>query len=394
MIGPILGELTPLLNMLPGNHHQVEKKEQLLVKVLNYKLIVNLAISALEEGLNFKDGLVGENACQTRSVMFAEWANESNFVPTVTKYITELKDIDQRLQGLNQKHLTKASLSAFLEKHQLQITLPKIFIAAAMAYQLFITKEWEIKFAFNSVENRIDLIANEKTVPTKLLSFKGSQVTKSFVENIDKHSRKLLSLYSIEYVQGIVNQLPLDNEVEELKVLAHAVRDDGNGRSAIPCFAYMDILYRHCINKNIPILLKVSSVDPNTLLPGEFIYLYYEVDGGEFKHREDYQNAPQNLGVVVMESYAMGLVHLDNATLKRELLSHPLKENVLGNDAAHHQYAGDKQDKFRPKNVRCEDYRSIALAKGFCKENPRLCYIDHVYADTLFHQLQLSVKKP
>jgi hypothetical protein len=388
----ILNGEVPLLNILEGNHQLAKQPSELKKNCEQYKCLVKLVMAALEklktQELQYFDPLVGENACEIRAVMFADLAQNASIAQNITTHLLELKNKIEKLEAFTKViPLQKMSFAKMLENQGCEVTLPKIFVAATLAHVLTVTKVSRIEFVLNKSESCLEMRVREKTKFN--LTIPGENVEEAFAKKIDKTARKILSQYSVEYVQAVAKELPLNEKIEDQRKCIATAHQDGNGRLTIPCFAYMDLLLRHSLLRRIPILLKVSSVDPQSLKPGKAISFFYEVKNAayELSNEATLINFPQQ-AIIVIEGFSMGAEYLDNQTLKQKLQAIPLKEIVLCNEAAHPQYAGDKHDTERPSNKRCEKYKEIAQKKGLCKKNALLCYMDHVHVDTLARQLK------
>lgn len=386
-----LGEAIPLLTLLPGNHTQKQKSRDLQNTLGQYFIILNLAmkaLKALKKGrLQKFDGLVGENSCQIRAVMVADIFQQLKGSSTLDGYVQQVNGFLASVSKILKNNFERQSFQELLKKEKLELELPQWLFAATLAYQLCITKTSDLGFI---KENGVIIRSSNEKTDFSLFTQKLENcpaLSKKFLKSIDQLARTTLSRLSVQYVQyaftSIVNINSLNEEEICLNQLIHAVKDDGNGRSTIPCFAFMDVLLRYARVKKVPIFLSIKIVDPETLELGKNLPFYYQSNGNGYSYLEDFSREPGEQELILMEGYSMGSNKLGEETLTQKLLSLPLEYNILGNDAAHHQYAGDKKDLIRPSFARCEYYREIALKHGFCKENPELCYIDHVYAGTL-----------
>jgi hypothetical protein len=392
-----LGELTSILDLFPSGYlQQNEGKAALLGKLVHYRALLQLTTDALQNlqqnRLHLFDGLVGENACQIRAIMMADLAKK-NLGGFIENQLTSLKKASELIQTKDiensiPKYMRFCDL---IEKHELNLKLPRLLLAATLAYHLCITKiVGETTFRKIQTEGIavIETTDSDYTDPCKW-QFANIPIQANFASKMDSFARKKLAEYSVWYVQELVQQLPKNAEVEELRKFSSNAykKNDGNGRDCLPCFIFMDILYRYALQGQIPILLKMGIVNPDTLSlekEDEF-FLYYQAKDGQYVHQDNVTEVPPDQPVIVMDGFSMALKKFEKAALRDTLLTSSLADNVLGNDAAHRQYPTDKHSQVTLPITRWEEYRSIARTKGFSRENPDLCYIYHVYADTLGH---------
>ena len=407
----IFWEPVPFLDICPGNPSQVQKQDVLRSQLKNQAALLDWVLQALRQlqagNLHMMDGLVGENACQIRAMMFADLCSQPQSQDEILKAIQKVQEVQARYASadISKKQM---SMNEVLSHNHLQFSLPKFLLAASTAYILWVTKISTLSIKTNAGDNSRFVLIESSTDNSLLIkpeerttkkNSKGEMVVKGtlFSEKVDKIARQKLAEYSVDYIQQLAAQLPENEENKELQRFVNGsyVKYDESGRPTIPCFAFMDIINKSAIQRKIPILLTVKRIeldenitnaDPDRYPFGEMTSQFYKVVNGDYVYQKE--TPLPNTPLIVMDGYAITSRKIQD--IQAQLQDIPLKDNVLGNDAAHPQYPRSiKWDKEKGlESTRWEDYLKIAKDKGFCRENSSLCFIAHVYPDVYRHQLE------
>lgn len=410
----VLGDSTSLLELCPANATVSIKGAQLTAAVDKYKIIVDIALKAIQQflagHLTEFDALVGENACQIRASMFANLANLILSQPKVKleveTHMNALAEVNRKLAALVMPEArAKMSLKDLLDQNHLLPLLPTMLQSVTLAYILTATKVSGVTtFRLQGLKIIKDR-GSDRTVPAQLpLRLYGKEEVERMGPNLilsalskalDNCARIKLAASSIAYVKAEAEWLA---EAEDKELLAMVtgtnIKTDQCGRACIPCFAGLNVLMRSALVKRVPLLLKVTRIDVSTAktVDSQALTILYRssADGRSFQAVEDAeQSLKEQQAVIVIEGFSV----MDHASTSVEAFYKTFRaknviEIVLGNAARHAQYPGTLKNEIPPiGDGRLNRYKEMAEQEGLGEAIPSLFDIDHIYCDMIQRQL-------
>jgi len=220
------------------------------------------------------------------------------------------------------------------------------------------------------------------------------KVSKHRAERLTHQFQLIASKLGCDFILEIASELPLKESYSRVLPTLYQLSDVD--RTVLPCYLASEIIFTHCINKKIPLLILFN----RTQLEKKEI-LYFLMEGENH--------------IPFTEDKPCLVVFGDNLSCNastpeyiNDLNDLNLIELILANTATHPQYAGNRLSEWRDNpflsffdkanqdallfSNRLEDLKALADKVGCSKQFPYEFFLRHIYASTLsteFNRLQL-----
>jgi hypothetical protein len=338
------------------------------------------------------DSLVGENACQIRTVCLGLLASKSALnIPLLNKKILmALSQIDMLLQPGSIKKLvsSRLSLKALLEKEALDIALTAEEMFVLQAYLLCVMK---------TVKSDGKLLSSlyfiEHCDSKKYCRF--GDVSTNFAAKLNNQLRKQLASASVQFVRSwacrLQDQSLMRMVSEEFTVL-------GNALPCIPMFWSCKTVFLAAQQQGIPLVIHVKFVEKESqgytvvdedciVFQGDENTPFTEVD---LSQADPDQPACVIQGIAVSEN---GKGFTDWRALLKETSA---MDVILAGAADHRQFPAPAQDALIEalNDEEYKNYKAMAKHRGFSEENPGTFFIQHVYAASVGKILDKVLEAP
>ncbi|MBY0545583.1 MAG: hypothetical protein K2Q14_08590 [Gammaproteobacteria bacterium] len=337
------------------------------------------AITSFEQdNLEMFDSLVGENACQIRAICLIHIKQNSllDMESLKFKFLDSFKKIHILLNSkkIDQLSREKYSLAQALEQENLNLVLT--------SDELFIIKAYLLTLARgeNNTSPLISFYRQGHLVPKRLLHF--GQVSSTFTHELCSHLRKLLSLYSVYFIQNTAHAIGnslLSKMVGQEFTLLH-----GNC-TCIPMFWTYKVVLELAKNLNAPILIHVKLLNPSSLAHHYHVrdeeYIVFEYDKGSDSYLES-ETLTENLTRPTLIIQGIACNDYSLPAWKAAFKKHSLFTVILAGAADHRQYPDEAKDELM-EILAAEEYqyyKTLSQKEGFSRHNPSLFFIQHVYA--------------
>ncbi|RDD39349.1 hypothetical protein TrispH2_009042 [Trichoplax sp. H2] len=371
--------LSHLLPYDPNNN----KAKKLENGLREYLLLIIAAEQALEivakKDINRFDPLVGENACQIRSLqialIFLRYPVDSQaLLSEISRVRIHCLNLIENLDRIVNKRSISDLFKSDIEIH---LNFSEYFlIQSYLLTKVKISKP-------PSKEN--PLVLNEYTDIKKIGEI--SHIGSNFTNKLVSHLRQSLSVHSVELIQSLAYQLEMDQTVKQIIsadfVIIH------RHLKCLPCFWVCKVIIQAAIKYKIPIVLhaQLKSQDRNYQIENE-IFLYFDAT------LTGYQNVPlislkkETPAIVLIGSTARDFNNLPSVhDWKKELIASGPIDIFLACAATHKQYpnemAGEEIYKDQIQNKEFQFYRKKAFEWGCCLQNASRFFWSHVYCDSI-----------
>lgn len=366
--------------------------------------IVRMGLITFQEGhFNKFDAQVGENLCQMRAYYITFLAQKylcleskkSLFQSKIDLLSDYQKIIEDTIKQWNNKVQCTSkydkdldsieSAKEFMKRKELFIELNEDITYLAACYFLahFSTK-------INGILQSISLtqIAEELFV------------SKSQAKKIVQKLQNTICKLGFDFICQSLDNLPLLNHYK--KLLPDLLKDSGDARLVLPCFAVSEIIFQHALYTQIPIFLSVSRIG-DYLSSQEVIYCLLIGDHFGNSILADYEEHWSDPCVVIEAEVNYGKarsVESAKEYTKRLLLNNPVRY-LLANTAMHPQYAGlplqhladdpylmisnslDKKQAEKSFNLMKEFAKDV----GCHKNNASTLFMKHAYSSIIKNQI-------
>lgn len=385
----------PLISLLPYKAIDLKHKN-LTSGLLGYQMLVNASLEAFsffqKKDLEKFDALVGENACQIRTLMLILIAaRDSVRVHEIEKQLRICKSkvfellLPQKINELMYKGIT---LSDLLEKEKLHLYLN--------SDEHFIIQSYFLCKA-RSYNNDLTSICYTEKIEPKLLKCFGN-VSSEFTYNLVSNLRKHLSLSSVKFIKeqaALINDISLNHMVSDNFTIKH-----GN-LSCIPMFWTYKVILNLLQTKRIPLVISAIFVKETSegykMVGNE--YILYDVLGKSTQFRY-----VENINDMLLNKYAcviQGIVCIKKDQFmcqkewKKLFIKYSIIDIILAGAAHHRQYPDSMIEKslLVSNDIEYENYKNMAEAHGFCLTNPSTFFIRHVYATKIGTEILGSAEK-
>ncbi len=344
------------------------KEYQLLLAVLDE------SIDAFEKGeLEKFDSLVGENACQIRAIRiaFIHSVNSINYKKLKLLISRSRNIINEILSGKKIATLMTdgISLKEVLESYQLDLPLNSDEVFALKSFLL--TEMKEVVHAGNLMPS---LARKSRCTPVKIKRF-DSDISYTFTNRLASHVRQRLSVASVKFVRDIAIDLK-DSE------LIRMVSDDftilHNSLHCIPMFWTYKILLKSAKKRGIPLIIHIKFVEQKNdgyHVTNEEKLFFNPV---ETLNGIRYQEASPNEIDLQKAACVVQGVACTNSEWDKSNIVHSIIDTILAGAADHRQYP-NPDVQISVNDPEFEQFKLMALDKGFSSENPTSFFIQHVY---------------
>jgi hypothetical protein len=345
------------------------------------------------------DPLVGENACQLRGYIFATIANDHKLKTEAFKYIEQINEILNKIEFLKIDTGKNNAIGHILSENKLDIKLPLVYQFIALSYFLTITKTSLITPAKDQESSQVFLLIKEDTKKNKF-SVINPRVSSNFSEKLDLFARKRISELSIQYIQEQLSFSPISDKEKLLEWTTESfLKKTLIGLNTIPALYSTEIILKLTWLKKTPIILKIRRINSIDAKEIDICTLLYMPDLNSFKYNLKIPTAEkddiQNCSAIICEAVSIAEPLCNVNEFLQEISKKDFVTMVLSFMAAHPQYCADLKNFSWPENDKyLNNFKQIAIEEGFCKQNPKLCHIYHIYADFDKNHLKRNFKPP
>lgn len=326
------------------------------------------------------DSLVGENACQIRSVWLCKNEKEATaFNHKLTFHAMQsLAQIDQQLQPavIESLMLKDISLQQLLSTKNLDLPLTK---NEAFLLRSFLLCELK---TLKEEEKSSTIFRTTVATPKKMVQF--GEVSPSFAKSLVSKLRQQVSQASVQFVREEAER-HLNEHTMTMVSNKHTVIH--NALTCIPMFWTYKTVLQTARKENIPLIIhaKFLKQDAGQYSVVDEEYVFFDVDptGAFVKTNPNHIDHSRPACVI------QGIVapNAQGETLTKEqwhalIDQHLITDVILAGAADHRQYPNAELDAniHQLEDKEYEHYRTLALAKGFSVDNPTTFFIQHVYA--------------
>jgi|GEM_PF-5317883 len=362
-----------------------EKKHATLEHGLKeYKLLLMSALQAIESYSRkefFKlDSLVGENACQIRATILCVIGRFD--LIDFSELVIHLNDTLEKVEGyLSNESICKQQilLNEFLNEHHL-----KLYISYS---ELFIVLSYILSIVRNILPpNPARRIVRNESTETKKLKII-SEVGSSFARDLVKHTRKLLSEISVDFVEHITSKIDLSPMVRKMVSKKYREEYSKFGHlSCLPCFWYTYVLVRFSIELGLPLVILMEQLvtDRDYQKIHEHVFSYV-VENNKYVPARD-ASLPVNEPILIV--HGSSCINESDAKSfqewKSDFLSFDPSELILCYAASHRQYPDENLDHKVSENA-CPEYSLYyerATKWGCTLDDPKTFFLVHAFCDT------------
>lgn len=350
----------------------------------NYSKVVELAKTALElfkdRKLHNFDPLVGENACQIRAAMYIKILSDGDLDQAIDSNLERIEKINAQLKELLiqpvEEFIGKEKpvwLECLTKDLHIDLELPVSMQIVILSYLLtvsVITKQTIVKNE-QGYASTVNIEQYHETLPGLKYNFN---------HDLLKRIRKQLANITIDYLRYESKHIGLDSEIAAAKLQLFLedrnIKSNRHGLKSAPCFASSFIVF-HRSYPQVPILLKVQRIDRTTASSVGQIAILTKL-------------SKEDQAVIVVEAISID-DHLGKSdeVLRTSIKASGVMKILLVNMAIHPQYSAENKKAEPPYDEIREGYRQLALKEGMCKENPRTCFVNHIFCDTMHRQRKL-----
>ncbi len=384
---------------------ELKDKKQKINELYLIQSVIHFSIKALEEFLAGNliafDAQVGENLCQIRAYQIFylanKWLNSFTLKAELIKEIESLKKVENYLDVIidNWNETIRASssynkeldapekITIFMERHNLLISLKSDLIFVVVSF--FLTY-------FNVRDDGIPIAINIEQIATEF------NISKYRAKRLTHKYQQLICEMGSEFILNIFKEI--SSELDYETVLTHLYKIADEDRAVLPCYFVSEVIFKHCLLMNIPILLIVKCVDLKNKDKSDIIYFFLTSEMNKKKyHLADKGSSLSRFSIVVS-----GIMNKQNETTYEyihRVMKDPIKL-ILANTANHPQYSGKKLEEFRqnpyvlidPEKPSVNNYseafslmKHYALNEGCSKENQSTFFLKHIYANNLNNEI-------
>jgi len=361
-------------------------------------------IAALQEGkLDKFDALVGDRACEIRTLKIAMIA--PTYLNLVESVQIKIMDAKRKIEEITSKNMDEfmrkieQTFQDFLNEKKLDVSLTKDELFLLMTYILSVAKRVELSDKETPLR-RNDMEAHSKLEDIgkgKVKKFKGDKednVSFSFLGELVKRSRSLLSETSVQFIQ---EQARFINDQRLMEMCSDTYKVAFDTLVCLPMFWTYKTILAVALKEEIPIVIlahfraKVSEIQSE-----DKEYILFIPDKQSVASWLPISITTDVLKKVVIvvqgvvcSNEGRSLSVIEKMEWKKAIAA-DFPCIILAGAADHDQYLNPKPGGGNPEKLiadlrdeEFEHYKSLALEKGFSEENPSLFFIQHVYPDTL-----------
>lgn len=363
----------PLESLLINEPNPIVPSNKLHTILPRYKETVTLTIEALSRfikgDLSRFDAHVGECSCQIRACMLADYYRNSEVIHSLQKTLNCLYSVLEAVNKIEIEKSKKYHLSTFLKEQSAHIDIPVEAEMITYAYVLSAETPAEVEVYKDANKGLIDL--------------KPKEVKKAAVSPLnEKKTKTKLAEHSVKYIQSLTSYVP--DEIQAYLVDSY-VRTTKASAKHLPAYAQIESVLNYTAHLEIPIVLKVRCIDPDSAKTVGIINKIFTHNKGVYSEVSP-ESLDVNSSVVVAEGF---IPEADpTGTLTHVVNTYGVDTIIRCAVAAHPQYVGDYNfEGYGEKHAR---YLKLAHQVGFCKTNPSSCRVFHLYADTIKNAIHTS----
>jgi hypothetical protein len=363
-------------------------KEYSLLLVAMEKVMAALQCGDFEQF----DAVVGENACEIRAAKIA--MSVLKYLEAVPSIQAQIKRAKQKIEVLSQslELLMKkgVSLHALLKEEELDVSLTEDELFLIESFLLSVAK------TVKPPKEETPLCRNDAADPKKLKEF-GKDVSTSFVDDLVRKTRQLLSAASVAFVQAQA-QLLGDEQLKRMCSQEFVVNH--NSWLCIPMFWTYKTLLLAAQKKGIPLVFYVKFLAQDKgfeVVDEECLLLQSAFDGRSSLAYEEVIPCRRDLAkvaIIVQGAVCANGDRLPSKSQWKKAIASQKLDVILAGAADHRQYPNSEEDIRieQLKDEEFESYRKLARNAGYALENPTMFFIQHVYLAT-GDRLPLLVQK-
>ncbi len=382
-----------ILSFLPQSPNAIIRDTNMCCGILKFTYhSVNFLIEALDNfyikhNYNFFDPHVGENACQIRAYIFLILSKKKN-IHKITERINFLKKknnqiIDAINLGINHKIKGKKS------------SIYNIYIKYDLYFDISISEEFLYKSYFLTIFKKI--INIDFYIDKEYIS-KYFNISKYITKKITHEYQITLSEYSYNFIKKASNFYGINNTTYPnlFKNLLY-----NEGKPVFPCYFYSKIIFNNLLKNKDNLIIKIEDMNnkksilfTNSNESNQLITLTNDtflIDKVRMIVICDSESLLMKSPLAIQESLnRLGIYHI-----------------LLMCMAAHPQYSGTHLSTWTNKLFPTDShllpkerellnefitYKEKAFSYGFCRENPLMLVVRHIFIDTLcnYHNMQTN----
>lgn len=397
--------LVDIIELLPYTLDiELVNKQQKTKELHLFKSITSIAIQALTAFLKGSlvdfDAQVGENLCQIRAyknlILARKWLINSASKKKFQQYIDDFKTYHNHVQKTvedwnilikNTFHYDKVldrheKIHIFFKRKSLNLEIHEDIAYLVVCYAL---KHFAV------CEEKIIVSINYKKISDELM------VSRHLAKRIIKKYQMMICEFGCKFLTEISQEITLKNNFAEILPKLYKITDDG--RLVLPCLMVTEIIFYHCIQQKIPILIISNNTQNN-----EKIYFIFNGDGGRNLKLSSLEEQQMNFPfcLTVFGDNTQNIEASGMEYVKEFLRLNPTKI-ILSNTACHPQYSGKKLEWLRDdpylelnsieQNVNEEkekliELKTFAKTIGCSKDHQKVFFIRHIYASTIIYELK------
>lgn len=394
-----------IIHLLPYSENRVlNDRNQKKTEMQLLQTIILVSILALKHFLKGNltefDAQVGENLCQIRAYknikVAKQWLDSeekskhliglmhkfSNYYKTLKQFILKWDLLIKQTKHYDAALDKSETIQEFLNKNELNFDLPEdiVYLIACFFLTYFSIR----------VEN-IPLAIDFKKIALKF------NVSKHRAERLTHRYQLIVSKLGCDFILNLASELPFKEKYSRLLPTLYQLSDVD--RTVLPCYLVSEIIFAHCLNEKIPVLILFNRIQVE-----QKEIVYFLLDGEQY--------------ITFTEDKPCLVILGDNLSTKKSSKDYlnylndlnPI-ELILANTATHPQYAGNRLSAlsdnpflslFDKKDEdalffsnRLEMLKELADKVGCSKQFPLEFFLRHIYASYLsveFNRLQLMVE--
>lgn len=345
----------------------------------NYTNLVSAALVAIDRVCkrDIPDPTVGENACQFRAGLFAEFINSEDFSTVIETAKKTLEKAQEQLEKTPPSKKDWNSLDAFLKANDAVVVLDKRVALLTAAHLLTLTREPQRSFSKDSegVVQPCESVA--ETDGLKKAGFGTSSARK-----VGKTAKQFLAEETVQFLKEKAKTVLPEQEGERLyKILSEKTITTSNPElHTAPCFSGTQVLLANACQTKTPLVVKIHQLDAESNREEGDVTFFFTSDGTRFQP-SDRKDIPDRKAVIGLDAISVAHPVLSKVELEKEIFSRDIRETLLAFIATHPVYGGDKKREPGPNEEDSlrKEYTTKALTWGCSPANPRVCRFYHTY---------------
>lgn len=376
----MITKVTAFLSQILPYETAAKKNGEIRTGLKEYQALLRASLAAIKafQELNLEqfDSLVGENACQIRTVWIATLASNTgdNLNKLNDQISLSLNKINALLEPkkIDSLMCNEKNLKMIFEEENLDISLTSTEMFLIQCYLLS-----EMKTVKLDNQKLISIFIVDIADPKKFKRF--GDVSTSFADNLLSRLRKMLAISSVEFVRNHAHGILR-------KMVASAFIFEKNTLPCLPMFWTYKTVLKVAESANIPFILHAKFLtkesDGFKVIDEAFLF-FKNTKNGPYEHM-----LPSTFDLNRPACVVQGIV-VENAEgylLRKDQWLEKIKEKglfnvILAAAADHRQYPDHSLDIIFTAlgDKEYESYKTLAKSAGFSSDNPTTFFIQHVY---------------